>query len=85
MSVDHGCKDASGKPTVDAKPWRVTLVLARWLSLLMSSYLMPTPLFAIHFEGLGAGVQAPRVSALAAALAGTVTAPAMGLLAGHLG
>ena len=63
-----------------------TLVaLAFCMALQMTGYAMVLPLFARRFDNLGAGVGALGASAVAYALASTLAAPFMGMLADRFG
>lgn len=63
----------------------VLVALALCMALQMTGFVMILPLFARRFESFGAGVEALSMSALAYALASTVAAPVMGLLADRFG
>ena len=64
---------------------RTLVVLALCYAFQMAGFVMISPLFARLFESFGSGVRALGMSAMAYALAGTVAAPFMGLLADRLG
>jgi MFS family permease len=74
---------------MNAQPTRrstgILVALAFCMALQMTGFVMILPLFARRFESFGAGVQALSVSALAYALASTVAAPFMGMLADRFG
>lgn len=55
------------------------------MALQMTGFVMVIPLFARRFEELGAGVEALGMSAMAYALASTITAPFAGALADRFG
>ena len=63
----------------------VLVALALSMALQMTGFVMILPLFARRFESFGAGVEALSMSALAYALASTVAAPVVGLLADRYG
>ena len=67
------------------KPTSILVALAFCMALQMTGFVMILPLFARRFESFGAGVEALSLSALAYALASTVSAPFMGILADRLG
>jgi DHA1 family tetracycline resistance protein-like MFS transporter len=60
-------------------------VLSTCMALQMTGFVMILPLFARRFESFGAGVQALGMSAMAYALASTVAAPFVGMLADRFG
>ncbi|RPJ45182.1 MAG: MFS transporter, partial [Chloroflexi bacterium] len=64
---------------------RTLAALALCMALQSAGFVMILPLFARRFESFGAGVQALGMSALAYALASTVSAPFMGMLADRFG
>jgi len=64
---------------------KAVVVLAICMALQMTSFVMIQPLFARRFTQLGAGVEALGESAMAYALAATLTAPFMGALADRFG
>ena len=63
----------------------ILIALAVCMALQMTGFVMILPLFARRFESFGAGVAALSLSALAYALASTVAAPLMGILADRFG
>ena len=66
-------------------PRKVMIVLAVCMALQMTSFVMILPLFARRFSEFGTGVEALGASAMAFALASTLTAPFMGALADRFG
>jgi MFS transporter, DHA1 family, multidrug resistance protein len=63
----------------------ILIALALCMALQMTGFVMILPLFAHRFESFGAGVEALGVSAMAYALASTLFAPFMGMLADRFG
>jgi MFS family permease len=72
----------AGTP-VDHK--KVMVLLSGCMALQMTSFVIILPLFARRFSELGAGVELLGLSAMAYALAATMSAPFMGALADRLG
>jgi MFS family permease len=71
------------KPTGNSPTILVALALC--MALQMTGLVMILPLFARRFESFGAGVEALGLSALVFALASTIAAPLMGMLADRFG
>jgi DHA1 family tetracycline resistance protein-like MFS transporter len=63
----------------------ILIALALCMALQMTGFVMILPLFARRFEAFGAGVEALGMSAMAYALASTVAAPLIGMLADRFG
>jgi len=75
--VPHSPKPLSQRKTM--------LVLAICMAFQMTSFVMILPLFARRFSEIGAGVGSLGESAMAYALAATLSAPFMGILADRFG
>ena len=86
-SEAHSAPRGSQVPPAPQRPAgrKAVIVLAICLALQMTSFVMVQPLFARRFSQLGAGVEALGASAMAYALAATLTAPFMGALADRFG
>jgi MFS family permease len=72
-------------PQAAPKSHAILAAMALCLALQMTGFIMVLPLFALRFESFGAGVQALSLSSLAYALASTLSAPFMGMLADRFG
>lgn len=64
---------------------KTLIALALCMALQMTGFVMISPLFARRFESFGDGVEALGMSAMAYALASTLAAPFVGMLADRLG
>ena len=64
---------------------KVILILSACMALQMTSFVIILPLFSRRFSEFGAGVESLGISAMAYALAATLTAPFMGALADWFG
>lgn len=66
-------------------PSGILVAVASCMALQMTGFVLILPLFARHFESLGAGVEALSMSAMAYALTGAFAAPLTGMLADRFG
>ena len=84
--AQHRLDNASPSRSRRALPGQRTMIsLAVCMALQMTSFVLIQPLFARRFTQLGAGVQSLGESAMAYALAATLSAPFMGALADRFG
>src|SRR5689334_25212536 len=82
--VELSGRNMMGTRTTRRSP-NMLVALAVCMALQTTGFVMILPLFARRFEAFGAGVEALGISAMAYALASTVAAPVLGVLADRFG